>query len=597
MIPQSFIQDLLGRVDIVDVIERHLPLKKGGINYFACCPFHGEKSPSFSVSPNKQFYHCFGCGAHGSAIGFLMEYLGLSYVDAIKELAGHVGMPVPEERGPRSQNQAAAAAPLTELMATAARYYREQLKTAPQAIAYLKGRGLTGEIAAHFGVGYAPDGWNGLRAVFPDYDAKGLVEVGLVIENDEGRRYDRFRDRIMFPILDSRGQVIGFGGRVLGAGDPKYLNSPETPLFEKGRELYGLVQARQPIREAGCAVVVEGYMDVVALAQFGVGNAVATLGTATTVTHIQKLFRQTDRVVFCFDGDAAGRKAAWRALENALEALADDKQVAFLFLPTEHDPDSFVRAEGAEAFRQAVAGALPLAEFLLKRLSAECDTATAEGRARLVHEAKPLVLRVAAPLLRLQLIKAVARSGEMSQQEVEAAWGLKPSSPAPFAAKPVDSRRSMRPSPRRAPPSPVETLLRLVVERPAWAARVPLGLIQADSAEGGALIALIDAVDVGDLPGNGGLGMVLEHFRHSPHAGILARQAGSSSEDPFDEQVVETLFQDTLEKLRQANARQEFAVLTDKARISGLSPEELGRYRDLLRAGKEPAKPQKVSDS
>jgi DNA primase len=597
MIPQSFIQELLGRVDIVDVIERHLPLKKGGINYFACCPFHGEKSPSFSVSPAKQFYHCFGCGAHGSAIGFLMEYLGLSYVEAIKELAGQVGMTVPEERGPRGQVHAATASPLTEVMATAARHYREQLKRAPQAIAYLKGRGLTGEIAAHFGIGYAPDGWNGLRAAFPDYAAKALVEAGLVIENDEGRRYDRFRDRIMFPILDSRGQVIGFGGRVLGAGEPKYLNSPETPLFEKGRELYGLVQARQPIREAGCVVVVEGYMDVVALAQFGVGNAVATLGTATTATHIQKLFRQTDRIVFCFDGDAAGRKAAWRALENALEALADDKQAAFLFLPPEHDPDSYVRANGAEAFREAVAGALPLAEFLLHRLTAECDTATAEGRARLVHEAQPLVLKVAAPLLRLQLVKAVARAGEMAQQEVEAAWGLKPSAPAPFASRPADSRRPTRAAPRRPPTSPVETLLRLVVERPAWAARVPPGLIPADSAEGRALFALIDAVDVGDLPGNGGLGMVLEHFRHSPHVDVLARQAGSSSEDEFDEEVVETLFEDTLDKLRQGHLRQEFAVLTDKARASGLSPEEMSRYRDLLRSGKEPPKPQKVSDS
>ena len=595
MIPQSFIQELLGRVDIVDVIERHLPLKKGGVNYFACCPFHGEKSPSFSVSPSKQFYHCFGCGAHGSAIGFLMEYLGLSYVDAIKELASQIGMAVPEEDRPGGRFRPTTS-PLTDVMATAARYYREQLKHAPQAIAYLKSRGLTGEIATHFGIGYAPDGWNSLCAAFPDYAAKGLVEAGLVIENDEGRRYDRFRDRIMFPILDSRGQVIAFGGRVLGSGEPKYLNSPETPLFEKGREVYGLVQARQPIREAGCAIVVEGYMDVVALAQFGVGNAVATLGTATTATHIQKLFRQTDRIVFCFDGDAAGRKAAWRALENALEALADDKQAAFLFLPPEHDPDSFVRAEGAETFRHAVAEALPLAEFLMKHLTGECDTVTAEGRARLVHEARPLVLRIAAPLLRLQVIKAVARAGGMAQQEVEAAWGIKPAAPPAFAFD-GSLRRPLRPSPRHAPPSPVETLLRLVVERPGWAACIPWDLIPEDKPEGRALVAIMDAVDVGDLPGSGGLGMVLEHFRHSPHAEALARQAARVSEDPFDDEVVETVFQDTLNKLRQAHARQEFAALTDKARSSGLSAEEMARYRELLRAGKEPPKPQKVSDS
>jgi len=520
-----------------------------------------------------------------------MEYLGLSYVDAIKELAGQVGMAVPEERGARAQ-PGGSALPLVEVMTTAARYYREQLKHAPHAIAYLKGRGLTGEIAAHFGIGYAPDGWNGLRSAFPDYAAKALGEAGLVIENDEGRRYDRFRDRIMFPILDTRGNVIGFGGRVLSAGEPKYLNSPETPLFEKGRELYGLGLARQAIREAGCAIVVEGYMDVVALAQFGVGNAVATLGTATTTTHIHKLFRQTDRVVFCFDGDAAGRKAAWRALEGALDALADDKQVAFLFLPAEHDPDSFVRAEGAEAFRQAVAGALPLAEFLLRRLATECDTATAEGRARLVHEAKPLVLRVAAPLLRLQLIKAVARAGEMTQQEVEAAWGIKPAAP-----KPADSRRPARPAPRRSPTSPVETLLRLVIQHPIWAARVPVALLPEDTPEGRALISLVDAVDVGDLPGAGGLGMVLEHFRHTPHAATLAHQAAEALEGEFDEEVVEVLLQDTLDKLRQTHLRQEFAVLTDKARTGRLTPEELGRYRDLLRTGKEPSKPTRVSDS
>lgn len=594
MIPQSFIQELLNRVDIVDLIERHLPLKKGGINYFACCPFHGEKSASFSVSPSKQFYHCFGCGAHGSAIGFLMEYLGLSYVDAIKELASQVGMSVPEERGrPQDSHRASAAIPLTDAMAVAARFYREQLKLAPQAIAYLKGRGLTGEIAAHFGMGYAPDGWNGLRAAFDDYNAKALVEAGLVIENDEGRRYDRFRDRIMFPIQDSRGNVIGFGGRVLGAGEPKYLNSPETPLFEKGRELYGLVQARQPIREAGYALVVEGYMDVVALAQFGVGNVVATLGTATTATHIQKLFRQTDRIVFCFDGDAAGRKAAWRALENALEALADDKQVAFLFLPAEHDPDSFIRAEGPEAFRQAAEGALPLAEFLLRRLSGECDTRTAEGRAHLVHAAQALVMKVAAPLLRLQIIKAVARAGEMTQQEVESAWGIKPAAPPGRAPQ----RFSHRPQPRRGPSSPVETLLRLVIQHPAWAARVPVALLPEDSAEARALIGLIDAVDVGDLPGSGGLGMVLEHFRHTPHAETLARMAGESLDGEFDEQVVEVLLQDTLDKLRQSHVRQEIALLTEKARTSGLSPEERGHYRDLLRTGKEPSKPTKVSDS
>ncbi|NTV09313.1 MAG: DNA primase, partial [Zoogloea sp.] len=403
MIPQSFIQDLLARVDIVDVIERYLPLKKGGVNYFACCPFHGEKTPSFSVSPSKQFYHCFGCGVHGSAIGFLMEYNGLSFVDAVKELAAQVGLQVPEEERGQFRRPKASESPLGEVMAQAAKFYREQLKLNRKAIEYLKGRGLTGEIAARYGLGYAPEGWQGLQGAFPDYNAGTLLEAGLVIENEAGRRYDRFRDRVMFPIQDIRGNVIGFGGRVIGDGEPKYLNSPETPLFEKGRELYGQVQARTPIRDSGTVIVVEGYMDVVALAQFGVDNAVATLGTATTPVHIQKLMRLAERVVFCFDGDAAGRRAAHRAMEASLEHLADDRTVSFLFLPEEHDPDSFVRERGADAFREAAAAALPLASFMLAELQKECDLATAEGRAKLIHDAKPLVTAMASSVVNANL--------------------------------------------------------------------------------------------------------------------------------------------------------------------------------------------------
>lgn len=590
MIPQSFIQELLARIDIVDVIERHLPLKKGGANYFACCPFHGEKSPSFSVSPAKQFYHCFGCGAHGSAISFVMEYQGLSFVDAIQELAGQMGLTVPEDRNPRAPRQAANT-PLTEVMATAARYYREQLKHAPAAIEYLKGRGLTGEIAAQYGIGYAPDGWNSLQNPFPDYNAAALLEAGLVIENDQGRRYDRFRDRIMFPIQDNRGNVIGFGGRVLGSGEPKYLNSPETPLFEKGLELYGIVQARSGIREHSCAIVVEGYMDVVSLAQFGIRNAVATLGTATTTTHVQKLFRQTDRIVFCFDGDPAGRKAAWRALESSLEALADDKQAAFLFLPAEHDPDSFVRSEGPEAFRQATTTALPLADFLLRHLREGCDLTTAEGRARLIHDAKPLILKVAAPMLRLQIIKAVAKACEFSQQEVESAYGLKASTPG--FSRP-DPRPTARAAPRRRPLSPVETLLRLIIQHPKQAARLPLALIPQEDPEGRALVAILDAVDVGDIPGNAGLGLLLEHFRDTPHAPLIAHHGREALETEFEDSAIERLLQDTLTRLRQGAAQKEFDLLNEKARSTRLSAEEMRRLQELLLATKEPASPPKV---
>ncbi len=399
MIPTDFIQTLLSRVDIVEVIDRFVPLKKAGTNYVACCPFHSEKTPSFSVSPGKQFYHCFGCGAHGTAIGFLMEYGGKAFPDAVEELARDAGMEVPRVERPGEREKRDEAQDLNEILLAAAKFYRSQLKDAPRAIDYLKSRGLTGEIAARFGIGYAPDAWRGLEAVFPKYDAPELDAAGLVINGDGGKRYDRFRDRIMFPIHDSRGRVIGFGGRVMGAGEPKYLNSPETPVFSKGRELYGLYLARNAIRDAGRVVVVEGYMDVVALAQHGVEYAVATLGTATTPTHVQKLFRLTDTVVFCFDGDNAGRKAAWRALENTLPALADGKNAVFLFLPDGEDPDDYVRKRGRAAFEKAQESAVPLSEFLLADLAARHPPTSAEGRAALVAAARPHMAEIHAPVL------------------------------------------------------------------------------------------------------------------------------------------------------------------------------------------------------
>ncbi len=418
MIPDSFKQDLLNRVDIVDVISGRVQLRKSGANWIGLCPFHGEKTPSFTVSQTKQFYHCFGCGVHGNAIGFLMEYGGLGYIEALKELAEGVGLKLPEPAGGERRAKPAEEGPdLYELLAQAARHYRESLKSSERAIEYLKGRGLTGKTAARFGIGYAPAGWQGLAAVFPRYEEKALVECGLVVEN-EGKRYDRFRDRVMFPILNQRGIVIGFGGRVLEGDDgPKYMNSPETPVFEKGRELYGLPQARDAIRTAGRVVVVEGYMDVVMLAQHGVENAVATLGTATTPVHVQKLLRQAEEVVFCFDGDAAGRRAAWRALEVSLEALSDRKTVRFLFLPAEHDPDSFVRERGFEAFEGEVKQSQPLSAFLLATLAARVDLSTLEGRSRLIADAKPLVKRIAAPALRVQIVKALAEAASMAPVE------------------------------------------------------------------------------------------------------------------------------------------------------------------------------------
>jgi DNA primase len=422
VIPQSFIQDLLGRIDIVDVVGRHVQLKKAGANFLGLCPFHGEKTPSFTVSPAKQFYHCFGCGAHGSAIGFLMEYGGLGYVDAITDLAQSIGVAVPREAG-TGQDPDKRAPALLELLAQAAKHYRQRLKDAPAAIAYLKQRGLSGGIAARFGIGYAPDQWRGLEAAVADYEIDEMVGAGLVIEStgEDGRRkrYDRFRDRIMFPIRNPRGQVIGFGGRVLGTGEPKYLNSPETPVFSKGRELYGLYEARDAIRAEDCVIVVEGYMDVVMLAHHGVANAVATLGTATTADHVRKLLRLVDRVVFAFDGDAAGRKAAWRALEASLSQATDTRRIDFLFLPPEHDPDSFVRERGAEGFREALGAAVPLSELLLRGLAERVDLATPEGRARLLAEARPLLQELHAQALRLQLVHRLAELAQLSAAEVE----------------------------------------------------------------------------------------------------------------------------------------------------------------------------------
>ncbi|SAL74724.1 DNA primase [Caballeronia telluris] len=423
MIPHAFLQDLLNRVDIVDVVGRFVQLKKGGANFMGLCPFHNEKSPSFTVSPTKQFYHCFGCGAHGTAISFLMEHTGLTFPEAVKELAQSVGLTVPQEpssfRGGGGEGYApapskAVSVALTEVMQTACDFYRKQLRGAPNAIAYLKKRGLTGEVAARFGLGYAPDGWQNLETAFPDYRNDNLVEAGLVIvseKNDaqgQARRYDRFRERVMFPIRNVKGSVIGFGGRILDSGEPKYLNSPETPLFSKGSELYGLFEARLAIRELGYVLVVEGYMDVVALAQLGFANAVATLGTACTPVHVQKLFRQTDTVVFSFDGDAAGRRAARRALEACLPHAADNRTIRFLFLPKEHDPDSYVREFGTDGFGEQVDRAMPLSQFLLNEVLNDKELDQPEGRAKALFDAKPLLQALPANALRVQILHMLA---------------------------------------------------------------------------------------------------------------------------------------------------------------------------------------------
>ena len=476
MVPQSFIQELLYRIDIVDVVGRYVPLRKAGSNFSACCPFHNEKTPSFIVSPTKQFYHCFGCGKHGNAINFLIEHTGMSFVDAVENLAASVGLQIPVQQAVTysrvfesrlsptkkegEQDKAGESVQhMAESMKIAAQYYRSQLKNAEHAIAYLKRRGITGEIAVRFGVGYAPANRQNLASVFSDYLLKQsenvLVKVGLVIHGNDGKHYDRFRNRIMFPILDQKGRIIGFGGRVLDAGEPKYLNSPETALFIKGRELYNLFAASKAIRKTGRALVVEGYMDVVMLAQHDIDYAVATLGTATTPFHIQKLLRQTDKIIFCFDGDSAGRKAAWRALENSLSQLRDGKDISFLFLPENEDPDSYVRKYGKESFEALLDQALPLSEFFYGELSGRVNLQTSEGRAGLVQHARPLLAQISgAPVLALMLIKRLALLTSINQNELEGLLQIK--------RKNLFSRPNLK---RPQPVTPYRKLVQLINEK------------------------------------------------------------------------------------------------------------------------------------
>lgn len=573
MIPQDFIDQLLTRVDLVDVIERYVPLKKAGQNYMACCPFHKEKSPSFSVSPTKQFFHCFGCGKHGNAIGFVMEHTGQGFVDAIEELASNVGMTVPRDN-PHAPAALRARPGLVERMEAAMQFYKQQLKRSPTAIDYLKGRGVTGEIAARFGLGFAPEGWTPLSEAFDDYLDEDLVECGLVIRKDDGRRHDRFRERIMFPIRNPRGQVIGFGGRVLATGEPKYLNSPETPLFQKGRELYGLFEARESIRETGRALVVEGYMDVVALAQYGIDYAVAALGTATTPVHVQKLLRQTDHVFYCFDGDAAGQRAAWRALENSLEALVDGKYLHFMFLPTTHDPDSYVRAEGREAFEQTLtAESLSLSAYFVHELSSTLNLNNAEDRTELVTRAMPYLAKINAPTLGLMLRRRVAELGRIEVQELDRLMGRAPNRPSRY---PTNSPRSRKPTlslPRR--------LLRWVSLNPALAARVQLPVEVADSGkEVHLLLELCALITAAAQPLTAA--QLEERLRETELAHRLSPVLAESFSDGVFDDPDEQEFEDAVSRLATNIRMAWLERLKEKDRHQGLTPEEKQQLLHLL---------------
>ncbi|MGH8852153.1 MAG: DNA primase [Casimicrobiaceae bacterium] len=576
MIPNDFIQQLLSRVDIVEVIDPHVPLKKAGANYAACCPFHGEKTPSFTVSPSKQFYHCFGCGAHGTAIGFLIEYSGMSFPEAVADLARGAGLEVPRVTAPGGEARREEAEDLSGLMLEAAKLYRSALRESPRAIEYLKRRGLTGAVASHFGIGYAADDWQPLAALH-GYAAKAMETAGLVVTGDGGKRYDRFRDRIMFPIHDGSGRVIGFGGRILDKGEPKYLNSPETPLFSKGRELYGLYQARQAIRAAGRVVVVEGYMDVVALAQHGVEYAVATLGTATTPVHAQKLFRLTDTVVFCFDGDAAGRRAAWRALENTLAVLADGKDARFLFLPDGEDPDDYVRRCGNEAFKALVDAAMPLSDFLLAELKERHPPRSAEGRAALVNAARPLLAQIGAPVLATLMRRRLGEQAGLRESEMDAL--LPPQRAATASAG--------GPRPQRTAPSLLRGILQCVLLEPDLTRRFAVPEPVGAGPDGDALAALVAYGRSSATPLT--TAGVLQQFTGTPHESPLFAAAKEGEIQGLAGELLEVQLVEGINRY-WLNARKHGDTAASRhAPALELSPEETERDRQLQLARQLPA--------
>ncbi|SJL84998.1 DNA primase [Vibrio palustris] len=570
-IPRSFIDDLLTRLDIVDIIDARVKLKKKGKNYSACCPFHNEKSPSFSVSQEKQFYHCFGCGVHGNSIDFLMEYERLEFPEAIEELASIAGVDVPrEERSnhAHSHNQAPKANPETkrnlyDLMGNIAQFYQQQLRASANKVAidYLKNRGLSGDIVQKFGIGYVADEWDLIRKNFGQNRSTQdmLVEGGMLIENDKGNRYDRFRGRIMFPIRDRRGRVIGFGGRITGDGNPKYLNSPETPIFHKGKELYGLYEVLQAYREPPQILVVEGYMDVVALAQYGVDYSVASLGTSTTGDHLQQLFRQTNTVVCCYDGDRAGREAAWRALENALGYLKSGNVLKFLFLPDGEDPDSYIRQYGKDAFEQEVQQAEPLSKYLFTNLLSQVDVGNNEGKAALEALALPLIQKVPDEYLQDQLLRILEQKTGFYKKPV------------------VKQNNTQAPQPHKEiKRTPMREVIALLLQNPNYAELVPdITPVKGLAIPG--LSLLVEVLDNCIQSPNIKTGQLLERWRNNKNEALLSRLA--SWDIPVVDDNLEELFIDSLDKILGQCVEKQIETLLAKERSVGLSAEE---KRELL---------------
>ncbi len=580
-IPPSFIHDLLNRVNIVDAIDRHVSLKKAGANYVACCPFHNEKTPSFTVSPTKQFYHCFGCGAHGNAINFLMEYSGYSFVEAVQHLAASTGISMPDlqpaqKKGIRptstqlDKTVAHTIQDIYEVMRIATRFYREQLKQSNSAISYLKQRRLTGEAAARFAIGYAPEGWQNLAAIFPEYNTEKtrniLIRAGLMIASDNGKYYDRFRDRIIFPILNQQGQIVAFGGRTVNHGEPKYLNSPETDIFIKGHEIYNLFSARKAIRNAKCVIVVEGYMDVVALSQHGIDYAVATLGTAVTDFHIQKLLRHSDRIIFCFDGDNAGKKAARRALENSLTQLSDGKTIQFLFLPENEDPDSFIHRYGKNAFEQQISQSIPLSEFLLTVYSQELNLRRDEDRAKFIHDIKPLLHSISAPALSIMLLNRIAQMCDMDVQELESLMEIRRKI----------SRSLQKNMHRKQPISPYRRLLLILLHQPGYFSRLDQKLILCsndNNEELSALKVLIEVLNKNpEIVSNAPTTSLLNYLQEASFETLL-RKIESETLEWNDDLNLDAEFSGTLQKIADIQRKKRMTELHSKP-LNSLTAEE-----------------------
>ena len=576
LIPQDFIDDLIARADIVEVVGRRVQLKKAGREFKACCPFHDEKTPSFTVSPAKGFYHCFGCGAHGTAIGFLMEYDHMSFVDAIETLANLMGVEVPRDE---SDKPARRYDELFSLMSNVETHWRNALRDNPPAVDYLKQRGIDGSTAKRFGIGFAPEGWSNVLDKYgtSQETIERLLATGLIIRKDNGKHYDRFRERIMFPIRDARGRTIGFGGRAIGDGEPKYLNSPETVLFHKGRELYGLYEARQALRQIDKLVVVEGYMDVVALARHGIDFAVATLGTATTDDHLNRLFRLTENVYFCFDGDKAGRKAAWRALETALPHIREGRQVRFVFLPQGHDPDSYVNENGSDAFVDALERGMALSDFLISGLADEVDMQTVDGRARLAELARPLLGRIPAGVYRELLIESLAGSVGLTAPKLERMLGA-PAREDAGRSEPTRRQAVRAPGGSAGKPSIVRRAITLLLSYPSAGAKLDVEKLGGVERPGVDLLQdLIETVQTDPDISTAGL---LERWRHDEQGKHLGKLAAAElpAEDEFDP---EAELRDCLEQLAAAGRRDRVDYLIEKQRVNPLTDEEKAELRQL----------------